>query len=191
MPLSSWACKASSTVKIAYTTRIQGRGSGRLIYFRYADSGWTVLLETMLITVQMYAGYFLCLVLMLYFTLACRVWTRAKINYAFVFEFDTRDSLDWRQLAEVSPCCSLCADFELTSTTDPLLPALPRRRRPVAELPGLHTSRNLHLLAGHPHRTLRPARLLPGQDTLPPFSRLVPLCQLASAPLRSLPRGVS
>jgi hypothetical protein len=29
------------------------------------------------------------------------VWTRAKINYAFVFEYDTRHTLDWRQLTEV------------------------------------------------------------------------------------------
>lgn len=41
------------------------------------------------------------LLLMLFFCLACRVWGRAKVNYAFVFEFDTRHHLDWRQLCEV------------------------------------------------------------------------------------------
>ena len=41
------------------------------------------------------------LLLMLLFCLACRVWQRAKVNYAFIFEFDTRHNLDWRQLAEV------------------------------------------------------------------------------------------
>jgi hypothetical protein len=29
------------------------------------------------------------------------IWTRSKINYAFVFEFDTRHVLDWRRLSEV------------------------------------------------------------------------------------------
>lgn len=42
------------------------------------------------------------LLLFLLFCLACRVWQRAKVNYAFIFEFDTRHNLDWRQLAEVS-----------------------------------------------------------------------------------------
>lgn len=29
------------------------------------------------------------------------VWTKAKINHVFVFEFDTRHALEWRQLLEV------------------------------------------------------------------------------------------
>ncbi|KAL9612717.1 MAG: hypothetical protein Q9167_002708 [Letrouitia subvulpina] len=28
------------------------------------------------------------------------IWARAKINYAFIFEFDSRHTLDWRQLSE-------------------------------------------------------------------------------------------
>jgi hypothetical protein len=39
--------------------------------------------------------------LFLLFCLACRMWHRSKINYVFVFEYDTRHHLDWRQLAEV------------------------------------------------------------------------------------------
>ena len=52
---------------------------------------------------QIYAGYFLALILFLFFVLACRAWTKAKINYVFIFEYDTRHVLDWRQLAEL-PC---------------------------------------------------------------------------------------
>ena len=52
---------------------------------------------------QLYAGYFLGLLLFLSFVLACRVWNRAKVNYVFIFEYDTRHVLDWRQLAEL-PC---------------------------------------------------------------------------------------
>jgi hypothetical protein len=52
---------------------------------------------------QLYGGYFLTVLLFLLFVLNCRVWTRAHINYVFVFEYDTRHVLDWRQLAEI-PC---------------------------------------------------------------------------------------
>lgn len=52
---------------------------------------------------QIYAGYFLMNFLFLLFCLACRVWHESKINYVFVFEYDTRHHLDWRQLAEL-PC---------------------------------------------------------------------------------------
>lgn len=41
------------------------------------------------------------LLLTLFFCLSCRVWTDSKVNYQFIFEFDTRHSLDWRQLSEV------------------------------------------------------------------------------------------
>lgn len=52
---------------------------------------------------QIYAGYFLSLLLFMLFVLDCRLFSRAKINYVFIFEFDTRHVLDWRQLAEL-PC---------------------------------------------------------------------------------------
>lgn len=52
---------------------------------------------------QLYAGYFLALLLFLLFVLDCRVWSKAHINYVFIFEYDTRHVLDWRQLAEL-PC---------------------------------------------------------------------------------------
>lgn len=52
---------------------------------------------------QLYGGYFLALLLFLMFVLDCRVWSRAHINYVFIFEYDTRHVLDWRQLAEL-PC---------------------------------------------------------------------------------------
>jgi len=50
---------------------------------------------------QMYAGYFLALLLFLIFVLDCKIWTMSRINYVFVFEYDTRHTLDWRQLAEI------------------------------------------------------------------------------------------
>ena len=52
---------------------------------------------------QVYGGYFLALFLFLFFCIDCRIWNRAKINYVFIFEFDTRHNLDWHQLSEV-PC---------------------------------------------------------------------------------------
>ncbi|ETN44211.1 uncharacterized protein HMPREF1541_10762 [Cyphellophora europaea CBS 101466] len=52
---------------------------------------------------QLHGGYFLAVLLGLLFILNCRVWKANRINYAFVFEFDPRHTLDWRQLAEL-PC---------------------------------------------------------------------------------------
>ena len=52
---------------------------------------------------QLYGGYFLILLLFALFCLDCSVWTANKINYQFIFEFDPRHQLDWRQLA-VFPC---------------------------------------------------------------------------------------
>ncbi|KAK2053388.1 SPX-domain-containing protein [Colletotrichum caudatum] len=49
---------------------------------------------------QIYGGYFLMLLLFCTFCVNCAIWTRNKINYPFIFEFDTRTNLDWRQLAE-------------------------------------------------------------------------------------------
>ncbi|KAL0943389.1 SYG1-like protein [Colletotrichum truncatum] len=49
---------------------------------------------------QIYGGYFLMLLLFCMFCINCAIWTRNKINYPFIFEFDTRNNLDWRQLAE-------------------------------------------------------------------------------------------
>ncbi|RDW72513.1 SPX and EXS domain-containing protein [Aspergillus mulundensis] len=52
---------------------------------------------------QIYGGYFLVVFHFLLFCVDCMVWNKAKINYVFVFEYDTRHALDWRQLAEL-PC---------------------------------------------------------------------------------------
>jgi len=49
---------------------------------------------------QVYGGYFLMLYLMFMFCLVCRIWTRNKINYPFIFELDPRSNLDWRQLSQ-------------------------------------------------------------------------------------------
>ncbi|KAH0558625.1 hypothetical protein GP486_004724 [Trichoglossum hirsutum] len=49
---------------------------------------------------QIYAGLFLSILLFLIYAIDCKIWTEAKINYVFIFEFDTRHHLDWHQLAE-------------------------------------------------------------------------------------------
>ncbi|KAI2609243.1 EXS-domain-containing protein [Hypoxylon sp. NC1633] len=56
---------------------------------------------------QIYGGYFLMLALMFMFCLDCHMWTANKINYPFIFEFDTRHNLDWRQLSSF-PSFFLC-----------------------------------------------------------------------------------
>ena len=59
----------------------------------------TIRLQTSYL-LQIYGGYFLALYLFAWFCLDCSIWTRQKINYQFVFEFDPRSHLDWQQLAE-------------------------------------------------------------------------------------------
>jgi hypothetical protein len=49
---------------------------------------------------QIYGGYFLGLYLFSWFCFDCSIWSRNKINYQFVFEYDPRHHLDWRQLSE-------------------------------------------------------------------------------------------
>ncbi|KUI71464.1 hypothetical protein VM1G_07272 [Cytospora mali] len=49
---------------------------------------------------QIYGGYFLMLYLFSLFCLDCKIWTANRVNYPFIFEFDQRNQLDWRQLAE-------------------------------------------------------------------------------------------
>ncbi|ROW06110.1 hypothetical protein VMCG_04583 [Cytospora schulzeri] len=49
---------------------------------------------------QIYGGYFLMLYLFSLFCLDCKIWTASRVNYPFIFEFDPRNQLDWRQLAE-------------------------------------------------------------------------------------------
>jgi xenotropic and polytropic retrovirus receptor 1 len=69
-------------------------------YYRLDDPGIGVQTGYLL---QIYAGYFLIVLLFLMFVLDCRFWVKNHINYVFIFEYDTRLVLDWRQLAEL-PC---------------------------------------------------------------------------------------
>jgi len=56
---------------------------------------------------QIYGGYFLFLCMGWMFCLNCYIWTRAKVNYPFIFEFDTRHTLDWRKLCQFPSLFSL------------------------------------------------------------------------------------
>lgn len=49
---------------------------------------------------QIYGGYFLMLYLFSLFCINCAIWNNNKVNYPFIFEFDQRHSLDWRELAQ-------------------------------------------------------------------------------------------
>lgn len=44
------------------------------------------------------------------------VWSQSKVNYRFIFEYNTRHTLEWRQLLEVSTnqCRGRCAYALLT-----------------------------------------------------------------------------
>lgn len=57
---------------------------------------------------QIYGGYFLMWFLALLFCGACRVWSKSKVNYSFIFEFDSRHHIDWRQLSEIPSLLGFC-----------------------------------------------------------------------------------
>ena len=69
---------------------------------RLLNSDSTVHTQTSYL-LQLYAGYFLANTLFLMFVANCKAWTANRVNYTFVFEYDQRHVLDWRQLAEL-PC---------------------------------------------------------------------------------------
>lgn len=50
---------------------------------------------------QIWAGFFLILLFLLLFPLCGLVWTKYKINYTFIFEFNPTDHLDYRQFFEM------------------------------------------------------------------------------------------
>ncbi|KOS18856.1 Protein SYG1 -like protein [Escovopsis weberi] len=56
---------------------------------------------------QIYGGYFLMLYLFFLFCIDCYIWNRNKVNYPFIFEFDQRTQLDWRELSEFPSFCLL------------------------------------------------------------------------------------
>ncbi|KAK8135770.1 SYG1 [Apiospora sp. TS-2023a] len=56
---------------------------------------------------QLYGGYFLMLYLFALFCGDCYLWNKNKINYPFIFEFDPRHHLDWRELAAFPSFCLL------------------------------------------------------------------------------------
>ncbi|KAI1753565.1 EXS family-domain-containing protein [Xylaria castorea] len=74
---------------------IQGLTYGAELLF---DPDPTIQLQASYL-LQIYGGYFLILLLFSLFCLDCYLWTANKINYPFIFEFDPRHHLDWRQLA--------------------------------------------------------------------------------------------
>ncbi|KAK6084759.1 EXS family protein [Seiridium cupressi] len=56
---------------------------------------------------QIYGGYFLMMYLFTLFCIDCSLWNTYKVNYPFIFEFDPRHNLDWRQLAQFPSFCLL------------------------------------------------------------------------------------
>ncbi|KAL7790893.1 EXS domain-containing protein [Trichoderma ceciliae] len=64
-----------------------------------SDNDPTVRLQTSYL-LQLYGGYFLMLMLFSLFCINCSIWLRNRVNYPFIFEFDQRSLLDWRQLSE-------------------------------------------------------------------------------------------
>lgn len=112
------------------------------------------------------------LFLMLLFVVDCRIWTVHKVNYVFVFEFDTRHHLDWRQLAEVSSACANAILFSDQLTVALLFSATPWTLC-MAELLEIWRRGDVHLLSCRSRLHHRVSPLFPGTHTFSSKSELV------------------
>ncbi|KAK3299359.1 SPX domain-containing protein, partial [Chaetomium fimeti] len=94
---SDSAFRSGLMIGIGAVFTIQGLIYGSEFLFNEEDDN---LAEQTKYLLQLYGGYFLMLLLFALFTLDCRAWTKNKVNYPFIFEFDARNFLDWKQVAE-------------------------------------------------------------------------------------------
>lgn len=92
------------------------------------------------------------------------IWTKSKINHAFVFEYDTRHTLEWRQLLEVCPILELVNGYQLTISDSLILPLSPGTFY-VAQL--FMDQRHVHILAGCAHGIDGHNRILSGPRAVP------------------------
>ncbi|GES98664.1 EXS family protein [Rhizophagus clarus] len=51
--------------------------------------------------IELYSGFLLAVAFLLLFSVNMYIWTMSHINYKFIFEFDTRSNLDFRQYIEI------------------------------------------------------------------------------------------
>lgn len=93
---SGSAFKNGLLIGIGAVFGIQGVTYGAQLLW---DEDETVRVQTSYL-LQIYGGYFLMWYLFSLFCLACKLWTTNRVNYQFIFEFDARSQLDWRQLSE-------------------------------------------------------------------------------------------
>ncbi|KAL2151899.1 hypothetical protein VTH82DRAFT_5083 [Thermothelomyces myriococcoides] len=94
---SGSAFRSGLMIGIGIAFALQGLSYSAEILVRHRDDEFV---ERTGYLLQLYGGYFLVLLLFGLFTLDCWIWTKNKVNYPFIFEFDPRNYLNWIQLAE-------------------------------------------------------------------------------------------
>ncbi|KAF0552778.1 Xenotropic and polytropic retrovirus receptor 1 [Gigaspora margarita] len=83
------------------------------------------------VQIQLYAGFILPEILLLLIGILMYIWTKRHINYKFIFEFNPRDNLDFRQYIEIpsfmlmTVCFMMYADaFNLFKIPHPYYPLI-------------------------------------------------------------------
>ena len=114
------------------------------------------------------------LFLFLLFCLDCKVWTRAKINYPFIFEFDPRHSLDWHQLSEVRlKTLNIYVDIFSLMGIVTMCATLPVGSLCLAQLPTGWNQFDVPLLASDSNRAFCHDHVLSWPDTVSQKPRVV------------------
>ena len=101
------------------------------------------------------------------------VWTKSKINYAFVFEYDTRYTLEWRQLLEVSSQPDICSIHVPHICLDSCFLHFSHGSFHVAQF--FLGQYHVHILARRPDWSDRDNRLFASSSAVPSQSEMVGL----------------
>lgn len=104
------------------------------------------------------------------------MWQNSKINYVFVFEFDTRHHLDWRQLCEVRSIPGF-PEYVANRVTASMSISLLSGPHDVAQLQSVREQHDVYILSRHPYWPYGLGYLFPSTYLVPPQPSVASLLQ--------------
>ncbi|KAG2179970.1 hypothetical protein INT43_003757 [Umbelopsis isabellina] len=96
------------------------------------DKSSLLRLPNLYTNLQIYACFVLPLIFSLGFAVNMMVWSKSRINYKFIFEFDPRDNLNYHQFAELPALLLLIMTYVMyVDFTEAFAPAIPSEICPL------------------------------------------------------------